>query len=132
MAGRPSKITKEVLEKLEQAFLQGLSDEEACLLAEIDPKTLYNYCHKHPNFSSKKELLKERPKMLAKVNINKELEAGNIDVSKWFLERRAKDEFSTKQEVTNQIGIDKNDTLNELAKNIRQILSPKPSSNPQS
>ena len=56
--GRPSKMTPEVLAKLEHSFSLGLSDREACLYAEINPATLYRYCENHQEFCKRKELLK--------------------------------------------------------------------------
>jgi hypothetical protein len=94
--GRKTKITSDVLAKLEEAFLMGCNDEEACLLAEIDPATLYRYCQKNPSFASKKEILKRRPSLIAKKNVIKALENGDVDLSRWYLERRSKEEFNPK------------------------------------
>lgn len=96
--GRPSKMTSEVLAKLEHSFSLGLSDREACLYAEIDPATLYRYCEKHQEFYKRKELLKERPVMRAKIVVCDAIEAGDLKASQWYLERKAKEEFSPKQE----------------------------------
>ena len=97
--GRPTIMTEPVLNKLTFAFARGLSDREACLYADINPQTLYDYCKKNPAFAEQKELLKEQPKMKAKLNVTKAIEEENADISKWYLERKAKDEFSTKQEI---------------------------------
>lgn len=67
--GRPTKMTPETLEKLELAFWNSFTDEEACLHAEIDPKTLYRYCNENPAFASKKEILKKKPNLKAKMNL---------------------------------------------------------------
>lgn len=87
--------------KLESFFVRGLSDREACLLANINPDTLYTYCNEHPEFSERKELLKERVKTRAKLNISNAIEDGDIDISKWYLERRDKD-FKVKQSVEHE------------------------------
>lgn len=102
-AGRPTVMTKDVVEKLELGFSKGLSDREACLFANIDPKTLYNYCETNPDFSTKKELLKEQPKMKAKLILSDKLDEGDDKVAEWYLERKAKDEFSTKTEVSGNL-----------------------------
>ncbi len=115
--GRPTKITKDILEKLDNAFSLGHSDEEACLVAQIDPQTLYNYCKKHPNYSSKKELLKNSPKIVARRNIVKDLNDGDVKTSKWYLERKAKDEFSNRQELK-----DVTEEDNEAVKLLREII----------
>lgn len=97
--GRPTKMTQGTLRKLEELFVRGLSDEEACLLADIGTTTLYDYCKENPEFSERKELLKQRVKTRAKLNISKAIEEGDIDLSKWYLERRDND-FKAKQAVT--------------------------------
>jgi hypothetical protein len=97
--GRPKKIDEKILQKLERGFLQGLSDRECCLYADISPATLYNYCNENPEFSERKELLKEQLKIQAKINISNKLVDGDVHLSQWYLERKAKDEFGYKQEI---------------------------------
>lgn len=95
--GRPSVMTNAMIGKLEMLFAQGLSDREACLIANINPSTLYDYCNENPDFSERKELLKEKVKIKAKLNVAQAIENEDIDMSKWYLERKAKEEFSAKQ-----------------------------------
>ena len=95
--GRPTVMTEDMIGKLELLFAKGLTDREACLIADINPSTLYDYCNEHPDFSERKELLKEKVKIQAKLNIAESIENKDIDDSKWYLERKAKDEFSAKQ-----------------------------------
>ncbi len=116
-AGRPPKITSAVLEKLDNAFSLGHSDEEACLIVQIDPKTLYNYCKKNPNYSSRKELLKNTPKIVARRNIVKKLNDGDLETSRWYMERKAKEEFSNRQEVK-----DVTEDDNEAVKLLKEII----------
>lgn len=94
--GRPTVMTKDVLEKLEHAFAMGCTDLEASCYADIDPKSLYNYQKKDEDFLRRKEKLKQNPFMLARKNVHNALADGDKDMSKWFLERKKKDEFSTK------------------------------------
>lgn len=109
--GRPSVMTKTMIGKLEMLFAQGLSDREACLVANISPSTLYDYCNENPEFAERKELLKEQIKITAKLNVAEAIEKKDIDMSKWYLERKAKDEFSTKQEISGDIKIKKLEDL---------------------
>lgn len=106
MAGRPTVMTKEKIEKLEEAFIRGLTDTEACLYSDIAPSTLYEYCEKNPGFSERKEQLKQNIRMRAKLNIAKEINAGDKLLSTWYLERKAKDEFSQRTELTGSEGKD--------------------------
>jgi len=99
--GRPKAITPEVLQKMREGFMMGLTDEECCLYVGIVPSTLYNYCNANLDFKEEKDLLKKQPKIKAKMNLNKEINNGDKDVSKWYLERKSKEEFSLKSEVEN-------------------------------
>ena len=98
-AGRPTSMNDNTVKKLEEWFAYGLNDEECCLYAWISKNTLYNYIDKNPHFWTRKEILKNSPKIKAKMNIKDKIEIGDIDTSKRYLERKAKDEFSTKTEI---------------------------------
>ena len=115
--GRPTVMTKETIDKLEEGFLMGFTDKEASLYANIDVTTLYNYCNDNPNFSTRKELLKEQPKIMAKQNIIKSIKKGSELDSKWYLERKSKNEFSLKQEIDNSHKFD-DGAINELIESI--------------
>lgn len=100
-------MTEKVIQKLERAFAYGLSDREACLWAGIAPSTLYGYCKENPEFSERKELLKEKPKMKAKMVVAQRLNKNDLDTAKWYLERKASEEFGTKTttEVTGSMSL---------------------------
>lgn len=98
LGGRPTVMTPDTVKKLDEAFSQGFSDVEACLYADISKQALYDYCKLHPEYTDRKEELKHRPLMRARININKALQAGDKDMSKWYAERKAKQEFSLKVE----------------------------------
>lgn len=98
LIGRPTVMTEETLNKLEDGFVKGLSDREACLYAGISTQTMYNYQHDNPDFIERKELLKDSVKMRAKLNIEEAIQAKNLNLSQWYAERRDKD-FSGKQEI---------------------------------
>jgi len=106
--GRDTVMTPEVVEKLEKAFTNSFTDAQACLYVGIDKKTLYNYCEKNPSFSTKKEVLKRTPDLKAKMNILDALNSKdpivNLPTSKWWAERKIKDEFSLRTEQTGKDG----------------------------
>lgn len=77
----------------------GLTDREACLFAGVAPSSLYDYCNRTPAFSERKELLKDQPRIKAKLVIYEAIERGDLKTAQWFLERRAKDEFSSRFEM---------------------------------
>lgn len=77
----------------------GLSDREACIYANIGSQTLYDYQKKNPEFSEQKEEYKTNPILLAKKTIFNALEKGDIRISQWYLERKARNEFSIRKEL---------------------------------
>lgn len=101
-AGRPTKMTDEVVKKLVACFSNGFSDQLACDHVGIDKVTLYNYCDKRPEFSTIKERLKKNPVAAATLNIVKAIDNGDVKASQWYLERKCKDEFSIRTEVDNK------------------------------
>ena len=91
--GRPTVMTKQVLEKLRSAFSIGCPDSEACIWAGIDTKTLWNYCQKNKDFSIEKEELKQKPVLVSRNTIYKAIQT-NPDDAKWYLTRKRKKEFA--------------------------------------
>ena len=71
--GRPTKMTPGTIGKLEEAFLLGCSDREACFVADIHVDTLYSYCQKNPEYTYRKESLKENPIYEARKSIIRDL-----------------------------------------------------------
>lgn len=97
--GRPKAITEEIVMKMEYGFMRGLNVSECCLFADISRNTFYQYLQKHPEFNDRMELLRNRPSVKAKLNVVEAIEKGDTDLSKWWLERKNKDEFYLRQEV---------------------------------
>ena len=96
--GRKSIMTPEVVNKLEQAFSMGCSDLEACLFADISKQALYDYQEKHPEFADRKAMLKQKMIFKARSVIAEALNNKDKNTAQWLLERKVKDEFSTKVE----------------------------------
>lgn len=101
--GRPTKFTPETVKKLEEAFLMGCSDLEACLVADISKTSLYNYQNANPEFVERKEKLKETPILNARQCVINEVKS-NPDMALKYLERKRKKEFSLRQEQVIGIG----------------------------
>ncbi len=107
-AGRNTLMTEDKVKELEGYFSVGATDLEACFLAGISKQTLYNYQEKYPEFVDRKEALKNMPKYKAKKNIVGELDKGDKDISKWYLERKDND-FKNKTDITSN-----DETLNPV------------------
>lgn len=104
--GRPTKMTEDTVKNLKQYFAKGYSDSEACKMAEITKKTLYNYCDNNPSFYTTKERLKRTPSLRAREVVLNSIENGDVNTSKWYLERKCKEEFSLRTESTGKDGAD--------------------------
>ena len=105
--GRPTKMTEATLKKLREGFLMGYSDREACLYADIEPQTLYNYQNKNVEFVGQKEQWKMNPILKAKKTVFDNLD--NPKIAQRYLETKCSDEFSTsqKQQITGGVEIQK-------------------------
>lgn len=98
-AGRPTVMTDDVLAKLEAAFSWGCPDTEACLYADINPSSLYDYQKEHPEFTKRKELLKDTPNLKARQVLNAAIRQKDKQAAQWWLERKKKEEFSVRSEL---------------------------------
>lgn len=103
---RPTVMTPEVIAKLEEAFAWGCSDVEACLWADIAPATLYQYQEKYPKFTERKAELKETPVLLSRKAVVNAIKRGDKVTALAYLDRKKKDEFSTRSEHTGKDGKD--------------------------
>ena len=98
--GRKTIMTPEKLLLLEQAFSLGCSDLEACLHADIGKTTLYNFQNEHPEFVERKQALKEKLVLKARTVIAEALNRKDENTARWYLEKKKKDEFSNRTELT--------------------------------
>lgn len=101
---RPTVMTPTVIAKLEEAFAWGCTDREACLWANISEETLYSYQKKNPRFQSRKEALKDTPILLARKTVVEAIKKKDRTMALAYLDRKKKDEFSTRQENTGADG----------------------------
>lgn len=89
-------MTPDVLDKLRQAYLIGANDKEAYGYAGISHETFYNYIEKHPEFREQITIWQNEPILKARTTVVKGLD--DVRNAQWYLERKQKDEFSTKFE----------------------------------
>lgn len=96
--GRPTVMTAETLAKLEEAFLVGATDLQACFYAGIGARTLYEYQEENPEYAQRKAALKENLQFRAKKLVAQSLAEGSIPDARWYLEKRDP-EFNPKQRL---------------------------------
>ena len=104
---RTIKLTNDVRLKLEQAFALDCSVKEACFYANISKQTYYNWAESFPELEKTFDRLRQKPILKARQTIVRSLD--EVDTAKWYLERKRKNEFSSK---TN-LGIDTNKQIDE-------------------
>ena len=92
-----SKMTPERLDLIREAFSFDSTIAEACLFADIDQSTYYNWKKKNPELFEKLEALRSNPVIKAKRTVLADI--GNPQTAKWLLERKRKKEYSTMTEV---------------------------------
>ena len=115
-AGRPTSMTDITVKKLDEAFLMGCTDQEACLYANITKTTLYEYCKKHPEYTDRKETLKKNPVLKAR----KALLEGLKDKNQAIRQANAKyiiDKEDGKAKQALDVNIDGKLTVNRIKKN---------------
>lgn len=96
--GRPSKMTADVLAKLDIGFMCGASQEEACVFAGIGETTLKRYMDSNPEYRTRIKALLGQPRLIAKANILAKLKEGDIGTSWEVLERGRVDGYTKPQE----------------------------------
>lgn len=131
--GRRTVMTKKVLDNLKEAFLLDCTDEEACAKAGIGTTTLYRYLKQNPEFRDKIQAWKQNMFLIARKSMARDIETdGKLALA--YMERKKKDEFSPRQELTGadgraiEVATDKIETdYANVAREIReQIMENKP------
>lgn len=92
--GRPTIINKTTVLKLEQAFKDGFTVERACYLSDIGRSTFYAHLQSDSDFSDKMQLAQAWAIERAKQVVIREIDKGNLKAAQWWLERKARQEFS--------------------------------------
>lgn len=123
---KPEKVSDEMWMAVIQAWENGLSDREAAFRASKDSETLIKasaikkWKTDNPDIAELCEMLKDDIKATAKINAKKLLDAGDDKTTRWYLEHRCPEQFSTKAAVAFEGAVvelsleDKERKLNEL------------------
>ena|SRR3990167_576980 len=93
----PVKLTKETIQKIEQVASMDGTIEEMCSYADISTQTYYNWMASFPKWKDRLERLRQKPVLKARSSVIRNLD--DPDLALRYLERKKKDEFSTKQEI---------------------------------
>lgn len=117
--GRPTIFIEATLQKLEQGFKIGLTDEECCAYADISMSSLYNYQNANPDFLDKKNKWKKNPIAKAKYTIFQNLD--DVKTAQWYLEKKCGNEFCGNQ-VNNIVNVNNTQQLQINETDIKNIV----------
>ena len=85
--GKPTVMSTQTIKKLVAGFKQGLSVRECAAFADVSKTTIYDFLSENTEFKDKVKTLQLTPKMLAKLVIVAAIQAGDVQISMWYLER---------------------------------------------
>jgi len=93
----PSRLTKANIEELEARFRDGATTLEA-IDGIMSESTYYKHLSENEEFSERMSLARDYVTEIARGVVARAIKKGDRDTAKWWLERKKKDEFSTKTE----------------------------------
>ncbi len=91
---------------LEREFVNLANTEQACQVAGIHHSTFYKWKNESEEFAYLMERAKNDTNRRAKLNLRQAIENGEVETSKWLIERKEKSEYSLRSEVTGKDGKD--------------------------
>jgi len=97
-------LTPQQIASLEEAFFWGANDTQAYTHAGICKSTFYYWQEVNPDFVEKKAGMQENIKLRAKRVLVESIVGGDVNSAKFWLERKSKDEFSLRNEITGANG----------------------------
>jgi len=103
MKGKAWKKGK-VVEVLEPFLKLGYTYTKACKIAGIPHNTVSGWLENDNELRLKFESWQNEINAQARRNIVKKIEGGDTDAARWWLERREKDDFSLRSELTGAEG----------------------------
>jgi len=96
---------EEYLTNIRPYLEAGCSLYEACNHALIPYTTVIDYQNNDEDIRKKIERMQNVPILAALQVVTDDVRAGNVDTAKWYLERKRKQEFSTKSEVSADVSV---------------------------
>jgi len=108
----PLPITEDLVKKIGRYILEGLSEDESCIISEVSPSEFREKKEKNEGLRN----YIEEKKVTFKYNHLKEIQVKrSVATSQWILEKLRPEEFGVKARSNN------NNTINIIAQIIRSI-----------
>lgn len=91
-AGRPCKINQEIIDKMKNYMVAGLTLKDACSLLEIDVSTWRRFEENNPDYRRKRLKWQGMLKAKAKMNIAKAISENDVGMSVYLMNYELKKE----------------------------------------
>lgn len=98
--GRPTVLTPKVIDKLVHAFQHGYTKTQAFRYSGISKDTYYGAMKSDEEFADKMRRAQDHLGLKARDVVAVAITANDVKTAKWWLERKAKDEYSLRREAT--------------------------------
>ena len=124
---KPKGVHANTWNAIIESWENGLSDREAAFRAtkyssmQIKESDIKKWMKDNPDIARLRDYLHSDLVSSARLNIAREISAGNTAISKWYLERKAADEFSTKSAVAFE-GAVAELTIEEKQKKLEELM----------
>jgi hypothetical protein len=93
---------EDVIAQCKEIWAIGGSDAEAALFAKISASSLSRYMDANKDIKDLRNALQQNPVLKARRTIEAKL--SDVETAKWYLERKRKEEFASRSEVTGKDG----------------------------
>lgn len=114
-------LNRDTLQLLIDGAKMGMEKGVLANYADISYNTLRSILERIPELEEELKSLKDSPKALAIKNIHAKMNEGDVDTSKWYLEKKMKEEFGNKV-LNENINIDIEEVSEEEKENILNQL----------
>ena len=103
MRGAKGKYNPEIVKEICDHVFNGATQRDAALMSDITEETFYTWLKEHPEFSEsvKKAHAKYKEQLVSRV---KKASDKSWQAAAWILERRYKEDYALRQEITGKDG----------------------------
>lgn len=123
---------EKILKALEPYLKLGMSRRKACIAIGLDSSLLAHWEEKEPELSVKINAWVNEPNISARKLLVEKIQGGSKAIAQWWLERKERKEFSTRQEVEQNVNVvtEIKDTLKKVSEVIEDEKDKTNSSEP--
>lgn len=96
--------TDEIVGELESAYRDGLNTSQACWQVGIARNFYYDRYNTDTLFKDKMDKARQYLSKIARIKVAGAITKGDMKTARWYLEKRDKDDFSSRTELTGRGG----------------------------